>query len=85
METQFTTKILAIVAAVKRIDPETIRLDASFEELGFDSLDKLNMLFELENAFDIEVPDDEARAIETVKQMMERLEFHLVQQRSKEA
>jgi acyl carrier protein len=85
VETQLTTKILAIVAAVKRIDPETIRLDASFEELGFDSLDKLNMLFELENAFDIEVPDDEARAIETVKQMMERLEFHLVQQRSKEA
>ncbi|HET7205651.1 MAG TPA: phosphopantetheine-binding protein [Terriglobales bacterium] len=85
METQFTTKILAIVAAVKRVDPETIRLDASFEELGFDSLDKLNMLFELENAFDIEVPDDEARAIETVKQMVERLEFHLVQQRSKEA
>jgi acyl carrier protein len=85
MESQLTTKVLAIVAAVKRVDPATVRSDASFEELGFDSLDKLNMLFELENAFDIEVPDEEARAIKTVKQVIERLESRLIQQRNQGA
>jgi acyl carrier protein len=85
MESQLTNKILAIVASVKRVDPATVRSDASFEELGFDSLDKLNLLFELENAFDIEVPDDEARAIKTVKQMIEQLESRLLQQRSEGA
>lgn len=85
MQSQHTAKVLAIIAAVKRVDPATVRADMSFEELGLDSLDKLNLLFELESAFDIEVPDDEARAIQTVPQMIERLESHLLQQKSEGA
>jgi len=85
MPSQHTAKVLAIIAAVKRVDPATVRADMSFEELGLDSLDKLNLLFELESAFDIEVPDDEARAIQTVQQLIERLESHLLQQKSEGA
>ena len=85
MPSQHTAKVLAIIAAVKRVDPATVRADMSFEELGLDSLDKLNLLFELESAFDIEVPDDEARAIQTVPQLIERLESHLLQQKSEGA
>jgi acyl carrier protein len=85
MQSQHTAKVLAIIAAVKRVDPATVRADMSFEDLKLDSLDKLNLLFELESAFDIEVPDDEARAIQTVPQMIERLESHLLQQKSEGA
>ena len=77
MDSEVTTKVLEIVASVKRVDPSTISPDAAFEELGIDSLDRLNILFELENTFNIDVPDDEARSVVTVKDMIERLESYL--------
>ena len=64
-------KILSLVAAVKRLPPERVLLDSSFEELGIDSLDGMNLLFEVEGAFDISIPDDQARSIRSVRQMVE--------------
>ena len=64
-------KVLALVAAIKRLPREKVRLDSSFEELGIDSLDGMNLLFEIEGAFDISIPDEQARAIRSVRQMVE--------------
>ena len=36
-----------------------------------DSLDQLNLLFALESDFNISIPDDEAKAIRTVREMVE--------------
>jgi|GEM_PF-1187993 len=35
-----------------------LTLDTSFDELGFDSLDKLEMLMEIESEYDISFPED---------------------------
>ena len=48
---------------------ETITADSTFEELTIDSLDRINILFALENEFNISIPDEEARAIRTVREM----------------
>ena len=64
-------KILGIIAAVKRLPRDTISLDSSFEQLGIDSLDGMNILFEVEGAFDISIPDDEAKRIRSVGEMVE--------------
>jgi acyl carrier protein len=85
MDSEVATKVLAIVASVKRVDPATISPDAAFEELGIDSLDRLNILFELENTFDIDVPDDEAKSVVTVKDMIDRLESYLQRRTAKGA
>jgi acyl carrier protein len=69
-------KVVAIVAGVKRVNPESIRPEASFDELGIDSLDRINILFELESAFDIQVPDEEARSITSVSDIVQRLEAY---------
>ena len=42
------------------VPPEKIRLDATLSELGLDSLDLIEVLFEVEDAFDIRIPQDGA-------------------------
>jgi len=77
MNEQLATKTIDIVASVTGRTPEVLRTDATFDELGIDSLDRLNILFELESAFDIDIPDEEARGIQTVKQIVERVEAYV--------
>lgn len=74
MNNEISQKVISILASIKRVPPETIRAEASFDELGIDSLDKINVLFELESEFNISIPDDEARAITTVGGIIDRLE-----------
>ena len=85
MNSELADKIIAIVANTKRVAPETIRPEATFEELGIDSLDRINILFEVENEFNIDVPDEEVRTIKTVNDMIERLNAFIQQQKGAEA
>lgn len=80
MSSEIADKVIGIVANVKRIDPAKVTRDSSFEELGLDSLDKINMLFEIENAFNLDVPDEEARAMKSVGQVIDTLETRLTPQ-----
>ena len=66
-----TEQVLGLIAAIKRLPREQVRADSSFEELGIDSLDATTLLFEVEGAFDISVPDQQARSIRNVRQMIE--------------
>ncbi|MGI8771802.1 MAG: acyl carrier protein [Acidobacteriaceae bacterium] len=63
-------RVLRVVATVRRVPVETVTAESSFEELGIDSLDKLNLLFELENEFDIEIDDQKAKDISRVQEMV---------------
>ena len=65
-----TEKVLRIIATQKRLPPEQVHLDSSFEQLGLDSLDAVYILFELESAFDISISDERARAIRSVQEMV---------------
>lgn len=65
------SKVLEIIAKQKRIPPEQVTIDSTFQELGLDSLDAVNILFELEGAFDISISDDQARQIKSVRQMVD--------------
>lgn len=74
MPEPLTHRVIALIAETKNIDPETIALDATLEDLKIDSLDGLNLFFELEAAFGIDIPDDRARSIRSVRQIVEELE-----------
>jgi len=71
MPDELIDKIVSIIAATKRIPRDQVSVDSSFEELGIDSLDGVNIMFELENEFNIDIPDAEAKAIRSVRQMVE--------------
>ena len=59
-----------MIATVKRLPHEKVTLDSSFEELGIDSMDGVEILFALENEFDITIPDEDAKTIRGVPQMV---------------
>lgn len=63
-------KILSIIQDQKTLPKTDIRPDTQLAELGIDSLDALNILFALEESFGITIPDDQARSIRTVDDMV---------------
>lgn len=71
MTEEFTQQMLQSIASTVHKPVEHFRLDASFEELGIDSLDGINILFALENEFGIQIPDDAARNVKNLGEMAE--------------
>ncbi len=66
-------KITKIITKVSGCDPETIKPDAELEALGIDSLKAMIVLFEIEEAFDIEIPNEIIPSIVTVNDILKRL------------
>jgi acyl carrier protein len=64
-------KVIATLASVKRVPAEDIKLDTNLQAMGIDSLDVFTLLFELENAFKISIPDDDVRSLRTVNDVVE--------------
>jgi acyl carrier protein len=64
-------RVLRVIATTRRVPLETVRPDSTFEELGIDSLDRLNILFELEGEFDIQIDDEQAKQVTSLQQMID--------------
>jgi acyl carrier protein len=67
-------RVRSVVAKNKGIAVDAVSLDSTFADLGMDSLDAVNLLFALEEEFDISIPDSEARAINSVQGMVAGVE-----------
>jgi len=74
MSDDLIERITAVIAKTQHIEPATVTMDSTFEELKIDSLDGINLLFALESEFDVDIPDDAARQIKSVRQMAEGIE-----------
>ncbi len=70
-------RVLKVIANTRRIPVASVRPDSTFEELGIDSLDRLNILFDLESEFDIQIDDEEAKKVQNIPQMIAGIE-HLL-------
>lgn len=64
-------RVLRVIATTKRVPLESVGPESSFESLGIDSLDRLNILFDLESEFDIEIDDEDAKRVTNIPQMVE--------------
>ena len=59
-------KVKSIIAEQLGVELDTVTPDASFtEDLGADSLDAVELIMAIEEAFDIEIPDEEAETMTT--------------------
>ena len=67
-------KVIKVFSEFKKIPAEDINEATTFEQLGFDSLDGLNLIFELEEEFDMVIPDDQAQAMKSVGQVIDGIE-----------
>lgn len=60
-------KVKDIIVEKLGIDEDKVTKDASFkDDLGADSLDIAELVMELEDEFEMEIPDEEAEKIVTV-------------------
>ncbi len=65
-------KVKQIIAEKLGVDEIKVVPQASFvEDLGADSLDNVELVMELEHQFGIDIPDEEAQKIQTVKDAIE--------------
>jgi len=67
MPNDLSQRVMSVIAATQHIAVATITEESSFKELGIDSLDGINILFALEGEFNINIPDDDAQRIRTVR------------------
>ena len=63
-------EVIRVIAETQRIPLESIRLDSTFGELKIDSLDGINIVFALENAFRIEIPDEAMNTMRSVRDVV---------------
>jgi acyl carrier protein len=71
MSDSLTEEVLDVIAKTQRIPREKLTLDGRFEELGMDSMDAVNILFALEEKFDITIPDEAAKQIRSIREMVD--------------
>jgi len=71
MPDELSQRIIKVIADTQHIPVETVKLDRTFAELNIDSLDGINILFALENEFNINVPDEAAKEIRSVRDAVE--------------
>lgn len=68
-------RVIDIVAEQLGVDKEKVTAQTNFiSDLGADSLDTVELVMELEEEFDINIPDDAAEKIQTVGQVIAFIE-----------
>lgn len=73
-------KMKEIIAEQLSVDESEIELTSSFkDDLGADSLDLFELVMALEEEYDIEIPSEELENILTVKDVMDYLKAHGVE------
>ena len=70
-------KVKQIIVEQLGVDEGEVTPNASFvDDLGADSLDTVELVMAFEEAFDIEIPDEDAEKIRTVKDATDYIEKH---------
>ena len=64
-------RILEIIAKSKALPVDAVTPASTFDELEIDSLDKINLTFEVEALFDVEIPDDSLNSLRTVQDVID--------------
>ena len=69
---ELSSKITSVVVDKLGVKPEQVTDDANFiDDLGADSLDLVELVMALEDEFDVEIPDEDAEKLKTVKTVLE--------------
>ena len=68
---ELTARVRTVIATTQHLPQEKITADSTFQELGFDSLDGINILFAVESEFNINIPDDAAQNLKSVRDIID--------------
>jgi acyl carrier protein len=68
------SRIIELIAKSKNLPPSTVGISTTFDELQIDSLDKINLSFEVEEMFSIQIPDESLKSLKTVGDVIRGVE-----------
>jgi acyl carrier protein len=68
---ELTERVRAVIAATQHVPQEKITADSTFQELRIDSLDGINILFAVESEFNINIPDEAAQNLRSVRDVID--------------
>jgi acyl carrier protein len=75
--TNVETKVRSIIAEQLGVGEDQIKAESSFvDDLGADSLDIVELVMAMEEEFDVEIPDDQAENLKTVKDAIGYINSH---------
>ncbi len=71
-------KIKNIIVEKLSVEADEVVMAASFvDDLGADSLDLVELIMAMEEAFDMEISDDQAEKLQTVQDAMDYIKKHV--------
>jgi len=71
-EEEIMTKIVEVTCERLGVQADEVKVESAFvEDLGADSLDRVELVMALEDEFDIEIPDDEAEKLVKVSDALD--------------
>ena len=75
--TNVEAKVRSIISEQLGVKEEEIKITSSFiEDLGADSLDIVELVMQMEEEFEVEIPDEEAENIKTVQDAVNYINTH---------
>lgn len=74
MSSEVFERIKDLIVTKKGVDAEKVILDSSFEELGMDSLDAVELVADMEEIFNVNIPNTDLQNFKTIRQAVEGLE-----------
>ena len=78
MASPIEQKVKQIIVEQLGVDESQVENKASFvDDLGADSLDIVELVMAFEEAFEIEIPDEDAEKIQTVKDAINYIQAHV--------
>ncbi|HEB95843.1 MAG TPA: histidine kinase [Sedimenticola thiotaurini] len=71
MDEKVYNAIVKAIATQKHIDGASIERESTLEQLGISSLDAITIVYEIEEQFDVEVPNDALENLKTVQDIVD--------------
>lgn len=77
MASDVESKVREIISEQLGVDPREVKADSRIvDDLGADSLDVVELIMALEEAYDLEIGDEEAEKLQTVREVVSYIESH---------
>ncbi len=76
-EKDIKDEVIEIIIDTLEVEEEALKDNTRFADLDVDSLDLVNLVVAFENKYKLEIPDNEIKNLQTVKDVVDYIESHV--------
>lgn len=73
-------RVIQVIVKTQHMEADTVKPESTFEEMKIDSLDGLQILFALEEEFNVSIPDEAAKQLRSVADIANGIKALLAEQ-----